>query len=623
VVLVDAVVTGKKGEYIHDLTAKDFRVWEDNKEQTIQSFSLESGAKSQAAELKTTYLVLVFDYSGMDAGDQIRARQAGARFIDANTGPDRQMAVAAFDSGFHILQGFTGNAGRLKDAITGDKSFAAAVNNATSGTSAATDLSGRDKFRSLQELADNLGSVPGRKTMVFLTGSLTLSNEQKAPLQAAIEALNRSNVAVYPVDVRDPSLAASFSAENGSSGRGGRGGGGGVGGARGGGASRGMRGDEDPSAAQDPGGTSQQVLFALATGTGGFVIRNAGELPGGLQKIGQEQDEYYVIGYTPLAGIKGDSKEGSCHTLRVKVDRGGATVRARSSYCTGKTQDLLTGTSAERTLESRAAAAQPGNMAASIQLPYFYVGPNTARVNLAMEISPETVKFEHKKDAFHAEVNVLGIATSSQEEGETGARFSDTLNLDFDEAEMQKWKQRPLHYEKEFKIAPGQYKLTVVFSSGGESFGKVERPLTIEPYQPGQFAISGVAFGKEIHKADDVSTALFEDKTPLVTKGIQLTPAGTNVFTKPEQAFCYFEVYPQDPANPGVVQVRILDGKTGAVKWDGGAIKLDLLGTGKSAIPIGLSLPIDSLPPGPYRVEIAGTDNAGKSVQRTADFELK
>ena len=31
VVLVDAVVTGKKGEYIRDLTAKDFRVWEDNK----------------------------------------------------------------------------------------------------------------------------------------------------------------------------------------------------------------------------------------------------------------------------------------------------------------------------------------------------------------------------------------------------------------------------------------------------------------------------------------------------------------------------------------------------------------------------------------------------------------
>ena len=38
-VLVDAVVTDKKGGYIRDLTAKDFKVWEDKKEQKVKSFS--------------------------------------------------------------------------------------------------------------------------------------------------------------------------------------------------------------------------------------------------------------------------------------------------------------------------------------------------------------------------------------------------------------------------------------------------------------------------------------------------------------------------------------------------------------------------------------------------------
>ena len=38
-VLVDTVVTDKKGNYIADLTAKDFKVFEDNKEQPIKSFS--------------------------------------------------------------------------------------------------------------------------------------------------------------------------------------------------------------------------------------------------------------------------------------------------------------------------------------------------------------------------------------------------------------------------------------------------------------------------------------------------------------------------------------------------------------------------------------------------------
>jgi len=45
-VLVDTVVTDKSGKYIRDLTAKNFKVFEDNKEQPIKSFSLEDDAAS-------------------------------------------------------------------------------------------------------------------------------------------------------------------------------------------------------------------------------------------------------------------------------------------------------------------------------------------------------------------------------------------------------------------------------------------------------------------------------------------------------------------------------------------------------------------------------------------------
>ena len=38
-VLVDTVVTDKKGEYIRDLKQSDFKVYEDNKEQAISTFS--------------------------------------------------------------------------------------------------------------------------------------------------------------------------------------------------------------------------------------------------------------------------------------------------------------------------------------------------------------------------------------------------------------------------------------------------------------------------------------------------------------------------------------------------------------------------------------------------------
>src|SRR5271168_75244 len=45
-VLVDTVVTDKKGNYVTDLAQKDFKVWEDGKEQTVTSFSFEDSTGS-------------------------------------------------------------------------------------------------------------------------------------------------------------------------------------------------------------------------------------------------------------------------------------------------------------------------------------------------------------------------------------------------------------------------------------------------------------------------------------------------------------------------------------------------------------------------------------------------
>src|SRR5215471_17433858 len=54
---VDVVVTDKKGNYVHDLAAKNFKVWEDNKEQQITQFSFEADPASPLAQQKK-YIVL-------------------------------------------------------------------------------------------------------------------------------------------------------------------------------------------------------------------------------------------------------------------------------------------------------------------------------------------------------------------------------------------------------------------------------------------------------------------------------------------------------------------------------------------------------------------------------------
>ena len=602
VVLVDAIVTGKKGDYVRDLTAKDFRVWEDNKEQAIKSFSFESAS----ASAQPRYLVLFFDNAGIDVGVQALVQQAVSSFIDANAGPNRRMAVVNYTGSVRVAQQFTDNAGRLKDAVR-----ASSPSGGFQGvTTAAADLRARDMLGVLSAFIRNLSGLPGRKIVVLLTGGLSASSDQRNAAEAAVQAANRSGVAIYPVDVRPLAVAKMMNdGQEGPS-------------YIDAGTHRpietGLHGPAGDSAAsgpsaQDSGTASQQILFALANGTGGFVIPNSSALLGALQGIGEEQDEYYVLSYTPP-----ESKEGSCHTLRVKVDRKGTSVRARSSYCTVKPLDLLSGTSTGKELESRAAGPQTGNIAASIELPYFFLSPGVARVHVAMEIMPAALKFENQRGRLHAEINLLGLASTP--DGGVGARFSDAVKFDFDnQAQVESGKAMPVHYEKEFKIAPGQYSFTMVFSSGGANFGKLEMPLVVDPWKAGELALSGLALSKEVRPATDLGlgpdVSLIGDRTPLIAEGMEVVPSGSNQFHRPEPAYFYFEVYEPNAA-PVSVRVRVLDRRTGEPKWDSGLAKLS------DAHQRG-NIPVDTLAPGPYQLEVTAGVSSEKQVRRTADFEIQ
>jgi VWFA-related protein len=718
IVLVDTIVTDKMGNYITDLTAKDFKVWEDNKEQPIKSFSVESASTAPSGD-RRHYLVLLFDNSTMNFSDQGRAREAAAKFVEANAGPDRYMAVINFGGTVNVAQNFTADAERLKQVVRNVK-FSSVSPNAQPtevaslgtpqlGNNGEANFGVRTLLLALRSVAKRLASVPGRKTVVLLTSGFPMTPgspdyfEQHSELMAVIDACNKANVAVYPIDVRG--LTSGISAgpgsarmeaipdswtarlvtatldysqeeqpahlvyvQRGGAGAGGGGGSGGGhsggtggtgGGSRGGGTTGtggGTRGGGTTGTGGRGGGTvpannpnlyglnpynqstqliptipnvadNQQVLYELAQGTGGFVIVNSNDLLGGMQKIAREQTEYYVLGYTPPP-----SEEGTCHALKVKVDRSGVVSRWRTGYCNVKPTDRLAGRPEEKQLESRVAGSQPGTIAASMLAPFFYTGVNMARVNLAVEIPPNTVKFEKQKGKQHATVNVVGLAYKL--DGTVAARFSDSLNLGLeDKKEVEEFNSKPFHYDTQFDIASGHYNLKVAFNpQGADSFGKLEMSLVIDPYDGTQFALSAVALSKEIHPVAQMATsmnaALLEDRTPLVTQGLQLIPSGSDQFKKSDRAGFYVEIYDPllasaTPPKQVGIQMIVIDRKTGEKKVDTGGAAADAK-AGSSLVPLGLRLPVADLAPGSYRLELKAVDSSGRtSPPRTADFEVQ
>jgi hypothetical protein len=336
-------------------------------------------------------------------------------------------------------------------------------------------------------------------------------------------------------------------------------------------------------------------------------------------------NQFYVLGYVPQA-----TAEGSCHTLRVKLNKGGMEVRSRTGYCNVRPTNPLEGKPVEKVMEAQASGATAGTIRASMQAPYFYAAPNVALVNLAMEIPGDSVVFNKEKGKYHANVNILGIAYKP--DGSVGARFSDTLNLDMEKDDWKQFTKQPYLYQNQFDAAPGNYKLTVVLSSGGEGFAKMEAPLQIDNYDGNKFTLGGVVLSSSVQRVDEIPTevdaTLLEDRKPLIVKGIQINPSANYQFKKADNVTLYSELYEPllktDPKTRVLSGYRIFDAATNKeVFFTGGVELAEYVQKGNPVVPFAMRVETKDLQPGNYRLVLLAVDGQNQQApQRAVDFAL-
>lgn len=363
----------------------------------------------------------------------------------------------------------------------------------------------------------------------------------------------------------------------------------------------------------------------LAEGTGGFAIYNTNDLLGGMQRIAEEMNQFYVLGYVPPA-----TTEGSCHTLKVKMNKSGLEVRSRTGYCNVRPTNPLDGKPIEKQMEAQAESHAEGSIHASLVAPYFYSSPNVARVTLSMEIPGDSLVFNKDKGKYHANVNVLGIAYKP--DGSVGARFSDTLNLEMEKDEWKEFTKQPYRYQNQFDAAPGTYKLAVVLSSGGQGFAKMETPLQIDPYDGNKFTLGGVVLSSSLQPVDQIPTevdaTLLEDRKPFIVKGMQITPAANYQFKKTDNLTLYSELYEPllktDPAMKVLSGYRIFDQATNKQVFFTGGVPMDsFIEKGNPIVPFALHVQTKDLPPGNYRLILLAVDGKNNQAsQKPVDFSL-
>ncbi len=612
-VLVDAVVTGKKDEPIHGLTKDDFRIFEDGKEQTITGFQTRTGPATPGISRQQRFVLLIDAQSdqGLPPDDLKWIQQSATKFVADNAGPNRLMSVVYYAWGcLNLATQFTADVGQLRQALeawpglssspAGQISSAPAAWIGSSSCPGIPDPDGYVRIRFYAQLAKDLAHVPGHKVVALFAAGVPpsisgadLAGRPRAPsihqlgsqLERSTDArrdpfgmaleFRKANVSVYPV----------------------------------GGSAN----------AQNPG-----WALHLADVTGGHELFRGNDVVAVFDAIAREQDESYTLGYVPE-----ESPEGSCHELKVTIDRPDVKVRGRNLYCNVREITLASTNPLEAELENLAATPHAGNTAASASVPFFYEAGGVARVDLALEIPAPVLDPTEVNGKLQASMDVLGLAYNLG--GNVAARFGDTVRFAFDSRhQFDDFVQRPLHYEHQFEIAPGNYRFKLIFRTAKDRAGVVETPLAVDPVDAAQLGLSAIALSRDVQpiSQDALQEELDDGKNPLIFRGNQFTVSGSDVLPKTGTAEAYFEIYepPATGAEPVrlTMHLRLLDAQSNQQKWDSGDVDLSALAkSARRVIPVALKLPVVTVPPGTYRAVLTVKDSAGGEASRTVKFRTE
>jgi len=589
-VLVGAVVTGQKDEPIRGLTAADFHVLEDGKEQAITGVQTHAGPAVPGMS-QQQHVVLMF--AAQSTEDQKWIRQATAKFVADNAGPNRLISIVYTDVCYDTISTpFTSDGARLQHALGEWPDLTHCDHPADPG--------GELRPLYYAQVAKGLAKVPGHKVVVLFVPNAAPAagatdkqppelvpsarrargrNEKSAeahqdPFDMELE-FRKADVSVYPVEAQAGVAAPGWALD-------------------------------------------------LAEATGGYVLSRGSDGLGVFDPLTREQDESYTLAYVPAV-----SAEGSCHALKVTVNRPDVKVRGRNLYCNVSQAVVAAVKPKENELERLAESADAGNTAASGSVPFFYEANGVARVSVALEIPTPALDPIEMNGGIHAEMDVLGMAYVPG--GDVAARFTHKVKFDFDSRQQfDDFLRHPLHYERQFEVAPGNYQFKLIFRSAKDRFGVVEAPLEIDPFNAGQLSVSAIALSRNVQpiSPEAAQDEVEAGKTPLIFRGNRIAVWGSDVLSKTGTAEAYFEIYEPLSNGAGTVQLtmrlRLLDAQSNEQAWSSGDVDLSALAkSGNKVIPVALKLPVATLPPGTYRAELTVKDSAGGQATRNIQFRTE
>jgi len=534
-VLVPVIVTSGN-QHVSGLTQSDFTILDDGKPVKIASFEeikqvpatmshpQQTGMYTNAVDQPQTahgMTVIVLDQINTPFLDQSYARAQLLKFLAEHVDINEPVALIMIGRrGVRVIHDFTTSPKLLvaalkkvssrSDTLTLDDSSVSASVAGLEVSELDSFYAGTDggygqfeitqaieiTFSALQHIAQGLEGIPGRKSLIWVTGGfpfeITSSGDLAAlryyttgathqavgglvggvgaggalpPLpessvstaddfasairpywQRAMQAMNKANIAIYPIDARG--LVAYSSAVS----------------------SRVRISDVYGTEAQ-----THTTMNDIAEVTGGKAYYNTNDITGAFNKATGETRQYYMIGYY---AEKADKVK--WHKLQVKLDKPGLEARTRTGYMAGtvttkKPDDL-------RNADIRAAIASPldyTGLPLKLWLdPAQPAAGGKKKVPFEVDIVPGGATVD-KANKNRVSLEFVVIARNAQ--GDPAAQFGQKIDINLKDDQLATFAAKGLNYNQALQLAPGTYQVRVIVRDNlGGKVGSVIAPLQVQ-----------------------------------------------------------------------------------------------------------------------------------------------
>ncbi|MGH9774777.1 MAG: VWA domain-containing protein [Candidatus Acidiferrales bacterium] len=489
-VRIAVLVQDKSGKPITGLTQKDFNLFDDKKPQAIQFFAVETSQALPAGgqlQIRDTYTNEMAEQNGVPSNltvilldsfntgflDQATVRNQVVKFL-LTIQPQDRVALYALGSHLRVLHDFTSDATSLLEALKKyqgestqdvDAPQSGPTNQYNRALVELFEESGESETQALsldhvhftaealRMIANHVGSLPGRKNLVWVAGSFPLNFESSALGRTAdgrkipfatdseltMQALNNANMAIYPVDARgliDP----------GPNGEGVR-----------------VTKEVDIS--------SLGAMQNLARRTGGRAYFNSNDIMGSVRKTIDDSRVTYELGFYP-AEVKWD---GSFHAIRVKVNRPGVQVQTRDGYYALAKPDEALPTQSQLISEAAVSPVEATGIRVSVRV-HSLSEEGQRKLGVSVFVPAEQLELEQGNGKWSDSVDITFFQLDNRKLV-LQSRFK-ALPLSLDTEAYGRMMQEGLSLTGELEIQPNASELRViVLDAGNGKIGSVDVPL--------------------------------------------------------------------------------------------------------------------------------------------------